>query len=422
MSSIHHRSEIISPLIVPVVIVIIVLTLLPADIAVLLVGVLTATVTIIAYQLKNYLITVLSTAFLLRLGIIFADHTLEILPIPPTAPGNNQLAIEISTAWSNGHVIEVIGYGFVHRSLAAQIVAPFYLILGSSPLAGRVGITFITLLVGYLIFRLARHTLDRRTSTLAAGVVLFWPTIIYRSVVFQREMVIVVALLALLWAAVQWLDSLGLFSVTIAALSTLIIYRQRPENLLLVAVVVGSVCMIKSRDRPHYLGGIALFVMPFVTFFALNFQQFTGVGSVISPAALDSYAHARAHGDAAYLVGLHYETWIDVVLYAPIKILYYLFTPFPWQIRGITELIVGITAISLLIATVFVRRGVGMLQNNRDYLIVLLSYLVTGVVTYAIIEMNYGAAVRRRIQFVPILLLLAVIGLSKTSLDIRWKR
>ena len=91
-------------------------------------------------------------------------------------------------------------------------------------------------------------------------------------------MVIVVALLALLWAAVQWLDSLGLFSVTIAALYTLIIYRQRPENLILVAVVAGSVCMIKSRDRPHYLGGIALFIMPFVTFFALNFQQFTGVG------------------------------------------------------------------------------------------------------------------------------------------------
>ncbi len=122
---------------------------------------------------KNYLITVLSTAFLLRLSIVFADHALEILPIPPTAPGNNQLAIEISTAWSNGHVIEVIGYGFVQQSLVAQTVAPFYLILGSSPLAGRIGITFITLLAGYLIFRLARHTFDSRTSTLAAGVVLF---------------------------------------------------------------------------------------------------------------------------------------------------------------------------------------------------------------------------------------------------------
>ncbi len=48
MSSIHHRSEIISPLIIPVIIVIVVLTLLPADITVLLVGVSTAIVTIIA--------------------------------------------------------------------------------------------------------------------------------------------------------------------------------------------------------------------------------------------------------------------------------------------------------------------------------------------------------------------------------------
>jgi hypothetical protein len=36
--------------------------------------------------------------------------------------------------------------------------------------------------------------------------------------------------------------------------------------------------------------------------------------------------------------------------------------------------------------------------------------------------MNYGAAVRRRIQFIPILLLLAAVGLSKVELKVRWRR
>lgn len=104
----------------------------------------------------------------------------------------------------------------------------------------------------------------------------------------------------------------------------------------------------------------------------------------------------------------------------PAKIMYFLFTPFPWQIRGIVELLVGISALALISATLLARRGFAALQRRPHYLTLLLSYLLTGIVTYSIIEMNYGAAVRRRIQFIPIILLLAVIGLSKLQIEIRW--
>jgi len=421
MSSAHHRFERRAPLVVPAVSVIAVLILVPAEIGVFLVAALTAAVSILAYRLNNYLLAALSTAFLVRLGIVIADHTAGILPIPPIAPNHNQRAIELAAAWSNGQFFGVIGDSLSMRVLIAHVLAPFYVVLGDSPLAGRIGIAFVTLFVGYFVFLLARHVLDRRMSVFAAALVLFWPTIVYRSVVIQREIVIVVALLALLWAAIQWLDFLTLATVAVAVLATVTIFTLRKENLFLVAVIVGCTSLVKSRDRPYYLVGFALFAVPFLVFFALNFEQFTGHGTTLSPAALDSFAYGRAHGDAAYLIGLHYETWIDVILYAPIKVLYFLYTPFPWHIRGITELIVGLSAIGLFVTTVFARRGIGMLRDKPYYLVVLLSYLVTGVVTYAIIEMNYGAATRRRIQFVPVLLLLVVIGLSNVKLDVRWK-
>lgn len=298
------------------------------------------------------------------------------------------------------------------RALMAHVLAPFYVILGHSPVAGRVGIAFISLFIGYLSFRLARHVTDRRTSVLVASVVLFWPTIVYRSIVIQREIVIVVAMLATLWAAVQWLEAITLPSVVTAIAASMTVFTLRKENLVLITAVFGVLFLIKSRDRPYYLIGATLLCIPIFVYFVLNFGSFTGFGTSLTPAALDAFAYGRAHGDTVYLVGLHYRSWLDIILYAPLKIVYFLFTPFLWQVRNVTELFVSMSAIALFAVTVISRRGIALLKEDRDYVLLLLTYASVGITTYAIVEMNYGASVRRRIQFVPILILLAVIGLS----------
>ncbi|WP_144427101.1 hypothetical protein [Halolamina pelagica] len=396
------------------------LVLLPIELTVSFVAVLAAIVSVAAYRLNNYLLTVLSGAFLFRVAFVVVDSLAGFLPTVPISTGHNRRAIALATAWTNGQFAGVLGETTIMRVVMAHLLAPFYVVLGHSSVAGRIGIAFVSLFVGYLVFELARHVADYRTSVLAASIVLFWPTIVYRSVVIQREIVLVVVMLTFLWAAVQWLDSVTLRTVTIALLATAATFALRKENLVLIVAMVGFVSLGKSRDKPYYLAGLTLFSVPFLAFFALNFETFTGHGSTLSPAALESFAYGRAHGDAVYLMGLHYDTWLDVILYAPMKVLYFLYTPFPWHIQSITELFVGMSALALLAATFFVRRGIAILHDKPYYLGLLLSYFLTGVVTYSIIEMNYGAAVRRRIQFIPILLLLAVVGLSNVEFDVRW--
>ncbi|SHG37635.1 hypothetical protein [Halobaculum gomorrense] len=422
MSSVHRTREFrqFAPLAVPVVCTLALLVLLPVEIAVLFVAALTITVGVAAYQFRNYLLTALSGAFLFRIAFVVVDSVVGFLPTVPISTGHNRRAIDLATAWSNGHLVGVLGDVTTMRVVMAHLLAPFYVVLGHSSVAGRIGIAFFSLFVGYLVFKLARHVVDYRTSVLAATVVLFWPTIVYRSVVIQREVVLVVAMLTFLWAAAQWLDSVTLPTLAIALLATAFTFALRKENLFLIAAMVGFVSLVKTRDKPYYLAGLTLLSAPFLAFFALNFETFTGHGSTLSPAALESFAYGRAHGDAVYLMGLHYDTWLDVILYAPMKVLYFLYTPFPWHIQSVTELFVGMSALALLVATLFVRRGIAILQDRPYYLGLLLSYFLTGVVTYSIIEMNYGAAVRRRIQFIPILLLLTVVGLSNVEFDVRW--
>jgi hypothetical protein len=422
MSSIYkyHSTRRLTPLAPLIACTLGALLYLPPVVSILFVTVLTTCVGVVAYRLNNFLLTILSAAFLSRIAIVVVDSTINILPTIPISSGHNRRAIELVIAWSNGQLFGVLGGVSPMRVLMAHLLAPFYAFLGKTPMAGRIGIAFISLLIGYLVFQLARPVTDRQTATLAASAVLFWPTIVARSVVIQREIVIVVAILLFLWAAVQWIDSITFPTVVVASIATTSIFVLRKENLFLIAVMVGFVSLVKSRDKPYYLAGLTLLATPFLTYFALNFGQFTGFGTTLSPTAIDSFAHGRAHGDAAYLVNLHYNSWLDVVLYVPIKIMYYLYTPFPWQIRGITELLVGLSAFALLTATLFVRRGIAILHDKPYYVGLLLSYLLTGILTYSIIEMNYGAAVRRRIQFIPIILIFAVIGLSNVEFDVRW--
>lgn len=395
--------------------------LLPTKTTIVLITLATASSAFAAYRLRNYLVTALSGAFFLRLVFIIADSTAGFLPTVPISTGHNQRAIELVGAWSSGQFLGVFEGITPMRVLMAHILAPFYVVIGSSPIAGRVAIAFLSLLVGYLVFQIARHVTDRRTAVLASMLTLFWPTIVYRSVVIQREIIVTITLLAILWAAVQWLDAITLPTLALVLVATATMFILRKENLVLIAAVVGFVSLVRSRDKPYYLAGLALLTAPFFAYFTLNFAQFTGHGTTLSPAAIDSFAYGRAHGDAVYLLGLHYETWLDVVLYAPIKILYFLYTPLPWHIQSPTELFVGISAFGLFGATILARRGLATLREKPHYIGLLLSYLLTGVVAYAIIEMNYGAAVRRRIQFIPIILLFAAVGLSKLKLHINWR-
>ncbi|WP_440992278.1 hypothetical protein [Haloarchaeobius baliensis] len=396
-----------------------VLFVLPPTFAVLFVGVVVLFIGVLAYRLKNYLVTVFAAALLFRLSVIVGDTIVGVLPTPPIVTGHHERAGALAAAWTTGDLFSAITSITAMRTFVAHLLAPFYVILGDAMLVGRFAIAVFSLAVGYLIFILAQRAVSRRVATTAAATVLFWPTFVYRSVVIQREVLAAIVLLSFLWATVQWLDSFSKQSVLVAGLAVPIMAILREENLVLVAALLGTLFLIRARHRPQYIAVSALATIPFLVFFALNFHSFTGYGRTLSPSAIDAFAQSRARGSSAYLTDLHYETWLDIVLYAPLKVVYFLYTPFPWQASGVTETVVGVSAFGLLAMTVLARRGIGTLSDDPAFLTLLLTYLVLGVLTYSIVEMNYGAAVRRRIQFVPILLLLGVIGASRLGVNIR---
>lgn len=99
---------------------------------------------------------------------------------------------------------------------------------------------------------------------------------------------------------------------------------------------------------PWRFVAIRALLLPAFGYFALNFADFVDGSTALTPAGLDTYAHYRDHGGSAYLTALHYRTWLDVALYAPVKIVYFLFSPLPWQVDGLTDLLAGVSGWGLV--------------------------------------------------------------------------
>lgn len=369
-----------------------------------------------SWRRERTFLVLLTVAFLVRVALIVGDTMVGMFPTPPITPIHNRHAIAVVEAWSQGSLTAGLGETGRMKRFVAYLYAPFYLVFGEWQVAGRIGTALFSLGMGYGTYRIVNSLATVRAAYLAVAAVLFWPSVLYRSVLFQRETLVAGALLGVVAVAVRWVDEITVESVAVVGALGAVLVFLRPENLVLAAATLGSAFFVRGLRSPQYLLATVVTTVPVFGLFLTHFTAFTGIPGEVSPAVIDAYAYRRAHGDAAYLVGLHYRSWADVLLYAPLKIVYLLFSPLPWQVARVTDLLAGASGWLLLVVGAFARRGVNSLRERRGALLVLATYFVLGVTAYAVIEMNYGAAFRRRIQFVPVLVVLAAVGASRSGL------
>ena len=374
------------------------------------------------YRAGKYLTALLIAAFLVRAAIILAIAQVHVLTQPPISAEHSANAAALADLWMQGEFLDGPTIPSRTRRLVAHTLAPFYVLLGSWEIAGELAIAGFGTLIGYVAYELAATVTSDRNAILAAGLVVFWPSILYRSVVIQREVLVALTMLTMLWIALQWTNRERprvwtqvrpwLRDVAALAIIAVVIYIARRENIVIIAVTFAATLALRYRRSPRSVGLVALLLLPLFGYLALNIGKLTGVGTAISPETFDRFAQGRNKGATAYLTDLHYESWFDVLLYLPLKVFYYLFSPMPWQVNGLATLLAGVSGWAMAVAVLMAVPGFLWARGDIAKRSTMLAYAASGITAYAIIELNAGAAFRRRIQFVPVILIFAAIGLS----------
>lgn len=187
----------------------------------------------------------------------------------------------------------------------------------------------------------------------------------------------------------------------VAGLQVVLLYLLRPQSVMVLALVLGlffGVRFFKRRD----FAALLLAAVPLLFAF----------GTIDLPklfADINAEMEWRAAGGAVYLKGMRYHSWFDIVRYLPLRFVHFTFGPFlgttrsPWLLLASLEgaLIFFLFGLSLIRAV----RSRGSTTFPTECFLLL--YCIVGLAASAVVDSNYGTAIRHRLPYVALLPIIA---------------
>jgi len=137
---------------------------------------------------------------------------------------------------------------------------------------------------------------------------------------------------------------------------------------------------------------------------------------LFSPEYLKSRLEPLAVGRGAYLAGYYPGSTVDIVLQTPVRVIYFLFMPFPWKVSGLADFIGFIDVFLYAILIVYTAKAFRNLDKyGRFILLTILSVALVEIVVFAWGTSNFGTAIRHRQKVVCLLITMASIGIVKNG-------
>ena len=296
-------------------------------------------------------------------------------------------------------------------TLWGTFLAPFWLLPGPSGLYARLGNAFLGAFAVYNVYLIARYYHSHHAGVVAALPMMFYPSVVAVQSTLLREAII-------------------LFGVTTAARLLLLTSQRRSQ--LLSYVLAGIVLHISLLQRSD---NFLIFVAAVVTALGVYAvksgyisRRAIALGASLSPVAfvlslpvirdgiefLAYTREVRASGRAVYLPEVIPRTVFELAAFSWVGAAYFLYTPFPWMIETIPDLLVGIEGLINIAFTVAAVWGVRYLgQKNTPATVGLLAGLAVAVILYGVGTANYGTGMRHRQMFLWVIFLFGGIGISE---------
>lgn len=179
------------------------------------------------------------------------------------------------------------------------------------------------------------------------------------------------------------------------------VFLLREELALLLALGVAGAAFVEvlrhSTDRTVTLTSLGVAAVPIGV---AGFGLFTALFPI---EALNARLQYRATGGATYLGFMEYESWLDVLLAAPIRAVYFQFAPFPLHVDSAFDLVAVSSLPILIVLATTAYLSLRSVDADLAVAFPLLIVYVGGIVGYGLIDANFGTTVRHRTVFVLLL-------------------
>lgn len=364
--------------------------------------------------------TVFIWAFIVRLVFMLWDLYARHIYILPNSEGDSYLYFEgarvISQDLSN--LLMPIRGG-----LYSKITGIIFYFTGPMRVLGQ----YFNVLLGLMVLIFVQRILvllkvKEKTIKIILLIAAFFPNSIIMSAIFLREILPTFLVVLSLFYLVKWYLSNNLlqfiWSLVFLALGAMF-------HSGVIGLALGYLIMLLFYDRTtkrfnFTLQNFFLFipVVIFVFLFTTQFGDAMFSKFRVIQESEDMYKGlgVAARGGSAYLEGLKVNNPQQVVIYGPIRAIYFLFSPVPWNWRGVQD-IVTFFIDSLLYGYVlyyFIRNKKYFLQNKQLIMILMVALLIA-VFIYGIGVSNAGTAMRHRQKLIPVFLVMLGIMMHETK-------
>ncbi|MFC6733721.1 hypothetical protein [Haladaptatus sp. DYSN1] len=143
------------------------------------------------------------------------------------------------------------------------------------------------------------------------------------------------------------------------------------------------------------------------------------VGPKLPIAEMQGRLLHRTSGGAAYLEGMTYDSWVDLILVTPTRALYFQFAPFPLHVSSAFDLLGAVMTPLLIILAVAGYRSARAWETDRSILVGLTTTYLLGIVGYGLIDSNFGTTIRHRIPFTFLLVVFAAPVIERWASSFR---
>lgn len=348
------------------------------------------------------------TAFFVRLVLMFID--LEWFRLPPHSGDDTEAfhleGVQIFTDPST--------FNDVVRGTYSKFLGIFYLMFGPE----RILAQFFNVILGVVAVVILAKTLQRlrlpeRYVFAATLIFAFFPQGLLLSPILLRDQIVALGIVYTLYYMVRWTEEKSGWYMTLAYLGYFVstMFHSGLAVGIIVLLIYFSFYSHETRRmdfEPTKVQRLVIQVLV-VGFIVYSFQdvlfaKFTHVsenGQLFSGMSYD-------RGGSAYLNGLTVTGPGDMILYSPIRMIYFLFSPFPWQWSTVMNILIFfLDAVFYFIACFAIVRSFKLIRQHPFgsvlfffFLLFILNALIFGLGTG-----NVGTAIRHRYKLFPMLLI-----------------
>lgn len=357
---------------------------------------------------------ILIVAYVLRLIILFADYFgwFHVLYSGMDTEMFYHVSLNIMENKSFEDTLIVTNYSYFTGS--------FFMLLGPQ----RLFVQYMNVLLGmgvlfYTCKSLKILGVNRKIMSIFVYIACLLPHFIIFSGILLREAIVEFSVAASLYFFLRWfLNENGIISFFVSFIFILLGASMHSGVLLILVGYLGALLFYnKSRKKISFtissllLGTIAILLISFVIFEAGVFtDKFSKLENLDSMEEYEILAHRKA--------GSTYLRWLDVkgtkqiLLFSPLKMFYFLFSPIPLDWRGISDIIAFFfdSVVYFLLFWGIFRRYKKIVCPVEKRLVLFLSLSLFFVIfTYSYGTSVAGTAIRHRAKIMPLLLVTAAI-------------